>query len=51
MRKARNNLIDLENCTDEELDSLQREFEKVCNGSLRKPSHETGKETTSAKAS
>jgi low affinity Fe/Cu permease len=51
MRKARNNLIDLENCTDEELDSLQREFEKVRNGSSRKPSHETGKETTSVKAS
>ena len=26
---ARNRLIDLENCTDEELDRVQREFEKV----------------------
>lgn len=51
MRKARNSLIDLENCTDEELDSLQREFEKVRNGSSRKPAYETGEETTSAKAS
>lgn len=46
MRKARNNLIDLENCTDEEIDSVQREFEKVRNSSSR----ETGKETTPAKA-
>ena len=51
MRKARNNLIDLENCTDEELDALQQEFEKVRNGSSPKPSHETGKATTSVKAS
>ena len=35
MRKARNNLIDLENCTDEELDTLQREFAKGRNGSSR----------------
>lgn len=40
MRKARNNLIDLENCTDEELDALQQEFEKVRNGSSRKPGRE-----------
>jgi low affinity Fe/Cu permease len=46
MRKARNNLIDLENCTDEELDSLQREFEKVRSGSSSKPPHETGKQTS-----
>ena len=26
---ARNKLIDLENCTDEELDNLQHEFEKL----------------------
>ena len=26
---ARNKLIDLENCTDEELDKVQREFEKL----------------------
>jgi low affinity Fe/Cu permease len=51
MRKARNNLIDLENCTDEELDSLQREFQKVRNGSSRKSAYETGEETTSVKAS
>jgi low affinity Fe/Cu permease len=50
MRKARNDLIDLENCTDEELDALQQEFEKVRNGSS-KPSHQTGKEKTSVKAS
>jgi low affinity Fe/Cu permease len=29
INEARNKLIDLENCTDEELDSLQREFEKL----------------------
>jgi low affinity Fe/Cu permease len=28
-RPARNRLIDLENCTEEELDELQREFERV----------------------
>ena len=41
MRKARNNLIDLENCTDEELDTLQREFAKVRNGSSREQVRET----------
>ena len=29
INEARNKLIDLENCTDEELDNLQREFEKL----------------------
>jgi low affinity Fe/Cu permease len=29
--KARNNLIDLENCTDEELDALQRQFASMRN--------------------
>lgn len=29
IRRARNDLIDLEHCTDEELDTLQREFTKV----------------------
>jgi low affinity Fe/Cu permease len=29
INEARNRLIDLENCTDEELDNLQREFEKL----------------------
>lgn len=41
MRKARNNLIDLENCTDEELDTLQREFAKVRNSSSREQVRET----------
>jgi len=41
MRKARNNLIDLENCTDEELDTLQREFAKDRNGSSREQVRET----------
>ena len=30
---ARNKLIDLENCTDAELDTLQKEFAKLRNGS------------------
>lgn len=47
MRKARNNLIEIENCTDEELDVLQREFEKVRNGSARKPAGETIKAANS----
>ncbi|HJU04023.1 MAG TPA: low affinity iron permease family protein [Nitrospiraceae bacterium] len=29
MKGARNSLIDLENCTDEELDRLQRQFEQL----------------------
>ena len=33
---ARNELIDLENCTDEELDYMQREFERVRNDPRRK---------------
>jgi len=33
---ARNGLIDLENCTDQELDQLQREFEKL-KGRIRAP--------------
>jgi len=47
MRKARNSLIDLENCTDDELDALQREFEKVRNGSSCKPAGETIKAANS----
>lgn len=34
-RKARNTLIDLEDCTDEELDTLQREFIRLRNGGGR----------------
>ena len=29
MRKARNNLIDLENCTDEEIDQIERQFKAL----------------------
>jgi low affinity Fe/Cu permease len=32
LRGARNDLIDLEDCTDEELETLQREFTKLRNG-------------------
>ena len=32
LRGARNDLIDLEDCTDEELETLQREFVKLRNG-------------------
>jgi low affinity Fe/Cu permease len=32
LRGARNDLIDLEDCTDEELETLQREFAKLRNG-------------------
>jgi low affinity Fe/Cu permease len=38
--KARNKFIDLEDCTDEELAALQREFERVRGGSARKPASE-----------
>ena len=37
IRAARNKLIDLENCTDAELDALQKEFAKVRNGAPRRP--------------
>src|SRR5262245_55614829 len=35
---ARNRLIDLENCTDEELDEVQREFERLKSRRLTQPS-------------
>ena len=35
LHSARNKLIDLEDCTDEELAALQREFVKLRNGSSR----------------
>ncbi len=35
LHSARNKLIDLEDCTDEELAALQREFAKLRNGSSR----------------
>jgi low affinity Fe/Cu permease len=31
-RKARNNLVDLEDCTEEELDELEREFQRIRKG-------------------
>jgi low affinity Fe/Cu permease len=45
-RAARNQLIDLEDCTEEELDELQREFERVRkHGGAR--SHGSGKRSLS----
>jgi low affinity Fe/Cu permease len=35
--KARDDLIDLENCSDREIEALQREFEKLRNGARTHP--------------
>jgi low affinity Fe/Cu permease len=41
LKAARNTMIDLEDCTDEELDKLQREFERLRRTALRR-SNEQG---------
>ncbi len=42
-RDARNRLIDLEDCTDQELDALKREFEALRNGATRAPRKHTAR--------
>lgn len=42
-KAARNRLIDLEDCTEQELDELQREFERVREGGRRTSNSATGR--------
>ncbi|HWB46236.1 MAG TPA: low affinity iron permease family protein [Hyphomicrobiaceae bacterium] len=47
-RAARNKLIDLESCTDQELDDIQKEFERLRN---RRTAHTAGHKAKNAKPS